>query len=56
MTKFIDLDRRFREPTDEELGDMGRFGFMRSYDFYPGVLGWPKLLTYSRVILLAEAP
>ena len=55
MTKFIDLDRRFREPTDEELGDMGRFGFLRSYDFQPGVFGWPKLLKYSRVILLAEA-
>ena len=55
MTKFIDLDRRFREPTDEELGNMGQFGFMRSYDFQPGVFGWPKLLKYSRVILLAEA-
>ncbi len=34
---------------------MGRFGFLRSYDFQPGVFGWPKLLKYSRVILLAEA-
>ena len=55
MTKFIDLDRRFREPTDEELGDVGRFGFLNSYDFQPGVFGWSKLRTYSRVILLAEA-
>lgn len=55
MTQFIDLDRRFREPTDEELGDMGRFGFLNSYDFQPGVIGWSKLRTYSRVILLAEA-
>ena len=55
MTQFIDLDRQFREPTDEELEDVGRFGFLNSYDFQPGVFDWSKLLTYSRVILLAEA-
>ena len=55
MTQFIDLERRFREPTDEELEDVERFGFLNSYDFLPGVFGWSKLLTYSRVILLAEA-
>ena len=55
MIQFIDLDRRFREPTDEELGDIGRFGFLNSYDFRPRGFSWSKLLTYSRVILLAEA-
>ena len=55
MKNFVDLGRQFREPTDEELEDVGRFGFLNSYDFQPGVFGWPKLLTYSRVILLAEA-
>ncbi len=55
MKNFVDLGRQFREPTDEELEDVGRLGFLNSYDFLPGVFGWPKLLTYSRVILLAEA-
>lgn len=55
MTKFIDLDRRFRESTDEKFEGMERFGFLRSYDLQPGVFGWSKLLKYSRVILLAEA-
>lgn len=50
--KFIDLDRRFCEPTDEELEDVGRFDSLNSYDLLPG---WSRLLTYSRVILLAEA-
>lgn len=51
----IELDRRFREPADEELEDVGPFGFVNSHDLLPGVFGWPKLLTYRRVILLAEA-
>ena len=55
MTKFIDLKRRFREPTDEELEDVERFAFLNDYAFQSGVIGWSKLLTYSRVILLAEA-
>ena len=52
---FIELDRRFREPADEELEDVGPFGFVNSHDLLPGVFGWPKLLTYRRAILLAEA-
>ena len=55
MTQFIDLDRRFLEPTDEELEDVGVFGSLNIYDFLPMGFSWPELLTRRRIIVLAEA-
>ena len=54
MTQVIDIQRRFRNLTDNELEDiedlaaLGEIGNGFS-------IGWPELLNHRRVILLAEA-
>ena len=52
MNGFIDLDRRFRPLTDSELEDAENLAVRSDYVFG---IGWPKLLEYRRLILLAEA-
>ena len=52
MNGFIDLDRRFRPLTDSELEDAESLA--AGSDYGSGI-GWPKLLKYRRLILLAEA-
>ena len=52
MNGFIDLDRRFRPLTDSELEDAESLAARSDYGFG---IGWPKLLEYRRLILLAEA-
>ena len=58
MTPFIDIQRRFREPTEKELEDIefltGLETALEEFGIHPG-MGWPKLLEHHRVILLAEA-
>ena len=54
MTGFIDLQRRFHELTDSELEDTESLLSWSGYEFGPDI-GWPRLLEYARVILLAEA-
>ena len=51
---FIDLERRFHVLTDAELEDVEALVSMSEHGFGPDI-GWPKLLDYNRVILLAEA-
>ena len=60
MTGFIDLQRRFRELSDSELEDTELLVSRSGYEFgpyfgWPPGIGWPELLEYARVILLAEA-
>ena len=52
MNGFIDLDRRFRPLTDSELEDAESLAARSDYGFG---IGWPELLKYRRLILLAEA-
>lgn len=54
MTTFIDIQRRFRELTEEGLEDIESFDSWDEFGIYPG-MGWPELLEHHRVILLAEA-
>lgn len=54
MTKFIDLQRRFRELTQEELEDPEFLAYLNDAEF-GSALGWAELLTMNRVLLLAEA-
>ena len=51
---FIDLERRFHALTDAELEDLEAL-VSRSEHPFGSDIGWPDLLDYSRVILLAEA-
>ena len=51
---FIDLERRFHALTDAELEDLEAL-VSRSEHRFGSDIGWPDLLDYSRVILLAEA-
>ena len=53
MTKFIDLERRFHEPTDREVDDPEDLAAWSEY--LPRSTGWPELLEHNRVVLLAEA-
>ena len=60
MTEFIDLQRRFHELSDSELEDTELLVSRSGYEFgpyfgWPPGIGWPELLEYARVILLAEA-
>ena len=54
MPTYIDLERRFRDLTDEELEDTEALISLGEYGFYLSS-GWPELLKHSRVILFAEA-
>ena len=54
MTGFVDLQRRFHELTDSELDDIDVLLAWSGSEFGPDI-GWPKLVKYARVILLAEA-
>ena len=54
MSKYIDLERRFRGLTDEELEDTESLVLLEELGSYM-TIGWPELLRHSRVILLAEA-
>ena len=51
---FIDLERRFHALTGTELEDLEVL-VSRSEHPFGSDIGWPDLLDYSRVILLAEA-
>ena len=53
VTDFIDLERRFHEPTDREVDDPDNLAAWSEY--LPGSTGWPELLEQNRVVLLAEA-
>ena len=53
VTEFIDLERRFHEPTDREVDDPDNLAAWSEY--LPSATGWPKLLEHNRVVLLAEA-
>ncbi len=52
--KFIELDRRFRDLTDEEREDPG---MLAVWGFHESQLGtaWDELLKSERVVILAEA-
>lgn len=52
MNGFIDLDRRFHPLTDSEMENAESLA--AGSDYGSGI-GWPKLLNYRRLILLAEA-
>ena len=52
MNGFVDLDRRFNPLTDSELEDAESLAARSDYG---SGIGWPKLLKYRRIILLAEA-
>ena len=54
MMEFIDLQRRFHDLTDKELGDAEILVSLSEYEFGPSI-GWSELLKYDRVVLLAEA-
>lgn len=51
---FIDLQRRFRNLTDAELGDTEELTFPDEHGFGPA-FGWADLLEHARVVLLAQA-
>ena len=51
---FIDLQRRFRNLTDAELGDTEELTFLDEHGFGPA-FGWVDLLEHARVVLLAQA-
>ena len=54
MTAFIDLERRFHKLTDQEVDDPENMAAWSEY--LPGsTTGWSELLTYDRIVLLAEA-
>ena len=52
VKRFIDLDRRFHRLTDSELEDAESLAARSDYG---SGIGWPELLKYRRLILLAEA-
>ena len=54
MTDFIDLNRQFHQITEKEIGDVEHLISLQQYGIGTSV-GWPELLEYDRVILLAEA-
>ena len=54
MAEFIDLQRRFRELTDEEVDDPETLAAWSDHMAGP-TGGWPDLLRHHRVVLLAEA-
>ena len=54
MSEFINLDRRFHDSTDQDLESLRNLEVWG--DYVPGsTIGWPELLEYHRVVLLAEA-
>ena len=61
MTNFIDLKRRFRDLKDGERDQAGVKLEDTELTLFPSerasgsVIGWPELLKWSRVVLLAEA-
>lgn len=54
MATFIDVQRRFHELTDSELGDTELLGALSDDEFGPSI-GWSELLQCARVVMLAEA-
>lgn len=52
--EFVDLARRFRDLTNEELEDPELLALFNERSYLSSD-GWPELLTYLRVLLLAEA-
>jgi len=54
MHKFIDLSRRFRDLTDAELEEPDILATFGENEYFSAD-GWPELLKYPRVLLLAEA-
>ena len=54
MTRFIDIERRFHELTDQEVDDQENLAAWSEY--VPGsTTGWPDMLKLDRIVLLAEA-
>ena len=54
MIEFIDLARRFRDLTRDELEEPELLASMNERDLLP-VGGWPELLKHPRIVILAEA-
>src|ERR1700730_15040131 len=54
MSDFIDLQRRFRDLTQNELEDPEILASLNDRVFGSPVV-WPELLKHARVLLLAEA-
>ena len=54
IEQHVELDRRFRDLTDEEREDPAILAFLGDRDMPRGT-DWPELLESERVVLFAEA-
>jgi len=54
MPPYINLSRRFRDLSKEELAEPEILASLNDLDYLPS-LEWPELLNHPRVLLLAEA-
>ncbi|HML30607.1 MAG TPA: hypothetical protein PKE16_17560, partial [Hyphomicrobium sp.] len=54
MTIFVNLDRRFHDLSEKELGDPDYLASLNEFQFGPKT-SWPELICSKRVVILAEA-